>query len=58
MLLVASPKSQAHAVILPVDASLKATFKGSRPLVGVALKEAAVEVTAAGVGPLVWLALT
>jgi len=58
VLLVASPKYQDHAVGLPVDVSLKATFKGNRPLVGLALKDASVEVTAAGVGPLVWLALT
>jgi len=36
--LVPSPKFQSRAVILPVDVSVKVTFKGAWPLVGLALK--------------------
>ena len=53
--------------MLPVEVSVKATFKGRRPLVGVALKSAtgfggggavSVLVTAKGAEPLVEVALT
>src|SRR5712672_280965 len=36
-----SPKSQNRLVISPVELSMKLTFKGLRPLVGVAVKTAA-----------------
>ena len=38
MLVVPSPKFQLHAVMLPVEASVNATFKDTVPEVGLALK--------------------
>ena len=38
VLVVPSPKFQFHAVTLPVEASVNATFKDAVPVVGLALK--------------------